>query len=76
MDWGTVAWVAWALVMALGSWNLERIRSLARRIGRWRCRRRPVGCCTSCKGTGSSYDVETNGRCWDCHGTGHTHMGA
>ena len=33
------------------------------------------GCCTSCKGTGSSYDVETNGQCWDCYGTGHLHIG-
>jgi hypothetical protein len=32
------------------------------------------GCCPSCKGTGSSYDVETGGRCWDCFGTGHCHI--
>lgn len=30
-------------------------------------------CCTSCRGTGISGDIETNGRCWDCRGTGHVH---
>lgn len=34
-----------------------------------------MGCCSSCEGTGSSHDVETNGRCWDCYGTGHAHQG-
>lgn len=34
-----------------------------------------MGCCSSCKGTGASNDVETNGLCWDCYGTGHTHLG-
>lgn len=29
------------------------------------------GCCSTCKGTGGSNDVETNGKCWDCYGTGH-----
>jgi hypothetical protein len=32
------------------------------------------GCCTSCNGTGCSHDVETNGKCWDCRGTGHLHV--
>lgn len=31
------------------------------------------GCCDTCKGTGTSYDIETNGQCWDCSGTGHAH---
>lgn len=31
------------------------------------------GCCSSCRGTGTSRDIETNGRCWDCYGTGHAH---
>jgi hypothetical protein len=31
------------------------------------------GCCSACDGTGISGDAETNGRCWDCYGTGHTH---
>ena len=35
----------------------------------------PQGCCTTCGGTGTSGDVETNGQCWDCRGTGHTHDG-
>lgn len=73
MGWEQVAWGVWALVMSLGAWNLERIGRWARRVGDWRCRRRPVGCCSSCEGTGSSYDIETNGRCWDCYGTGHCH---
>jgi len=39
---------------------------------RWALHRK--GCCTSCDGTGSSHDVETGGRCWDCYGTGHCHV--
>ncbi|QIN94057.1 hypothetical protein PP459_gp176 [Streptomyces phage Wakanda] len=31
------------------------------------------GCCSTCEGTGVSGDIETNGKCWDCYGTGHTH---
>lgn len=31
------------------------------------------GCCSTCDGTGSSSDIETNGQCWDCCGTGHVH---
>jgi hypothetical protein len=31
------------------------------------------GCCSTCDGTGVSGDAETNGKCWDCYGTGHTH---
>lgn len=26
--------------------------------------------CTTCGGTGGSRDIETNGMCWDCRGTG------
>ncbi len=26
--------------------------------------------CSGCKGTGIGGDAETNGRCWDCHGSG------
>lgn len=37
--------------------------------GRWH----RDGCCSACKGTGCSNDPETNGRCWDCRGTGHPH---
>lgn len=36
--------------------------------------RRCQGCCSSCGGTGASRDAETNGRCWDCYSTGHTHL--
>ena len=32
-----------------------------------------MGCCTACAGTGVSGDAETNGKCWDCLGTGHPH---
>jgi len=32
------------------------------------------GCCSTCCGTGNSQDIETNGRCWDCYGTGHLHV--
>lgn len=32
-----------------------------------------AGCCTACKGSGVSGDIETNGKCWDCYGTGHPH---
>lgn len=39
---------------------------------RWR-RKRCKGCCSTCDGTGGSMDPETNGRCWDCRGTGHQH---
>jgi hypothetical protein len=31
---------------------------------------RSLVACPSCKGTGDSHDAETNGRCWDCRGTG------
>ncbi len=34
---------------------------------------KPAGCCTWCEGTGNDYENETNGLCWDCRGTGHTH---
>lgn len=34
-----------------------------------------TGCCSTCKGTGNSNDIETNGKCWDCYGTGHCHEG-
>lgn len=33
------------------------------------------GCCSACGGTGTDIaSPETNGRCWDCYGTGHTHQ--
>lgn len=32
------------------------------------------GCCSACNGTGIDIaSPETNGRCWDCYGTGHAH---
>jgi hypothetical protein len=34
------------------------------------------GCCTSCGGSGGAYDESTGGRCWDCQGSGHPHLGA
>ena len=37
-----------------------------------------VGCCSSCSGTGSGgpgAGPETNGRCWDCRGSGCAHDG-
>jgi len=35
----------------------------------------PPGCCSACNGTGIDIaSPETNGKCWDCYGTGHTHM--
>lgn len=34
------------------------------------------GCCPDCGGSGvSEADVETNGGCWTCRGTGHPHEG-
>lgn len=33
------------------------------------------GCCGACSGTGVSGEIETNGLCWDCRGTGHAHAG-
>lgn len=33
------------------------------------------GCCPSCDGRGGAYDESTGGRCWDCQGTGHPHLG-
>lgn len=33
------------------------------------------GCCYTCNGTGTSFDIETNGQCWDCYGTEHVHEG-
>jgi hypothetical protein len=39
---------------------------------RWRYSR-CGGCCSTCHGTGVSNDRETNGRCWDCYGSGHVH---
>lgn len=35
-----------------------------------------MGCCGACDGSGYTYDIATNGRCWDCYGTGHCHAGA
>lgn len=32
------------------------------------------GCCPTCDGNGISNDMETNGKCWDCYGTGHIHV--
>lgn len=33
------------------------------------------GCCSECGGTGvDPSSTETNGRCWDCYGTGHLHV--
>lgn len=35
------------------------------------------GCCTACDGYGVDIDsIETNGKCWDCYGTGHCHDGS
>ena len=30
-------------------------------------------CMTDCCSP-TSWDPETNGKCWDCYGTGHTHL--
>lgn len=40
-----------------------------------KARRLVPGCCTSCNGSGRTYDPSTSGFCWDCQGTGHTHVG-
>jgi len=33
------------------------------------------GCCDNCGGTGLDASAEeTNGKCWDCYGTGHCHL--
>lgn len=43
----------------------------------WRRRRNQFhrrGCCSTCGGTGRDVaSPETNGLCWDCRATGHTH---
>lgn len=31
------------------------------------------GCCSSCDGTGCGGDAQSNGLCYDCRGTGHSH---
>lgn len=33
------------------------------------------GCCPTCSGSGAAYDESTGGKCWDCQGTGHPHLG-
>lgn len=33
------------------------------------------GCCPTCGGGGAVYDESTGGKCWDCQGTGHPHLG-
>lgn len=34
------------------------------------------GCCGNCDGYGGDASApETGGRCWDCQGTGHAHVG-
>lgn len=33
------------------------------------------GCCPRCGGNGGDYDESTGGRCWDCQGSGHPHLG-
>lgn len=37
-------------------------------------RKATEGCCTACGGTGTGMSSpESNGKCWDCFGTGHEH---
>lgn len=55
----------WWNPLDVGYWVVWRIR--------WRFHRK--GCCSNCGGTGvDASSPETNGRCWDCYGTGHTHL--
>jgi hypothetical protein len=66
-----------SIALAVWSWRLSvKARRLADRSIALLTPFLP-GCCTSCGGLGVTSDApETGGRCWDCKGTGHPHVGA
>lgn len=60
-----------AIAAALLGWHYvivcrNRIDQLARLL---------PGCCPMCGGGGASGEESTGGKCWDCQGTGHPHLG-
>jgi len=66
-----------SIALAVWSWRLGvKARQLADRTIALLTPFLP-GCCENCGGDGVDPSaIETAGRCWDCKGTGHTHVGA